>query len=70
MVETGGLEIRQVVPPPDTNQQLTLHSTTSNWGVLGGVGSVLCNRMCNDKNFVQQNPALRLSCSAVVSFAS
>ena len=55
MVECGGLEIREVVLPSDTNQRLTAHSTTLKWGVLGGFGSVLCNRMCNSKNFVQQD---------------
>src|SRR6516225_7401828 len=54
VVETGGLEIRQVVHPSDTNQRLRLHSTTSFWGVLGGFGRKMCNRMCNSKNFVQQ----------------
>ena len=47
MVECDGLEIREVVLPSDTNQQFTLHSTTSFWGILGGFGSKMCNRMCN-----------------------
>src|SRR5215469_1617645 len=54
VVECDGLEIRQVVHPSDTNQRLRLHSTTSFWGVLGGFGREMCNRMCNSKNFVQQ----------------
>src|SRR5271157_2549960 len=47
VVECGGLEIRQVVRPSDTNQQLTAQSITQIWGVLGGFGSKMCNRMCN-----------------------
>jgi hypothetical protein len=47
VVECDGLEIREVVLPSDTNQQFTLHSTTSFWGILGGFGSKMCNRMCN-----------------------
>jgi hypothetical protein len=47
VVECDGLEIRQVVLPPDTNQQLTAQSITQIWGVLGGFGSKMCNRMCN-----------------------
>jgi hypothetical protein len=47
LAEGGGLEIRQVVRPSDTNQQLTAQSITQTWGVLGGFGSKMCNRMCN-----------------------
>ena len=58
MVETGGLEICWTVLLPDTNQELTVHSTTSKWGDLGGLGNDLCNRMCNVQNFVQQDFSL------------
>ena len=58
MVECGGLEIRWVVLPSDTNQQLTVRGTTYKWGILGDVGSLLCNKMCNAQNFVQQNFSL------------
>ena len=47
LAEGGGLKIRQVVRPSDTNQQLTAQSITQIWGVLGGFGSKMCNRMCN-----------------------
>jgi hypothetical protein len=55
VVECGGLENRQAVLPRTTNQQLTVHSTTWKWGVLGGFGTLLCNRMCNSQNFVPQH---------------